>query len=106
ERAGGPLDAVVYYEKPLLKFERILRTVFAVAPGGFRAFCAAMPQWLQHKLWIPLQIERSLAELGQDVRGKIHFSGHHLSHAASAFFPSPFDRAAILTVDGVGEWAT
>ncbi|PTY05591.1 hypothetical protein DB347_14560 [Opitutaceae bacterium EW11] len=105
-RAGGPPDAVVYYEKPLLKFERILSTAFSVAPRGYRAFAAALPGWLREKLWIPLQIEDALRELGCDVAGKVHFADHHQSHAASAFFPSPHARAAILTLDGVGEWTT
>jgi carbamoyltransferase len=104
-RASGPVDAVVYYEKPLLKFERILSTAAAVAPRGLSAFAAAMPPWLQQKLWIPSLVEEELARLGC---GKIpiYFTAHHEAHAASAFFPSPFARAAILTVDGVGEWAT
>lgn len=106
ERVGGAPDAVVYYEKPLLKFERILTTAFTVAPHGFRAFAAALPSWLREKLWIPLQIEKALKPLGFDLEGKIHFAQHHQSHAASAFFPSPFDRAAFLTLDGVGEWTT
>lgn len=104
-QANGPIDAVVYYEKPLLKFERILRTAFAVAPRGFRAFAAAMPDWLQNKLWLPSVIEEELAKLGCP-RVPVFFSGHHESHAASAFFASPFERAAILTLDGVGEWTT
>ena len=104
-KAGGPLDAVVYYEKPLLKFERILSTAFAVAPHGFRAFAAAMPDWLHSKLWLPSVIEDELAKLGC-VRVPIFFSGHHEAHAASAFYPSPFEHAAILTLDGVGEWTT
>ena len=104
-RASGPIDAVVYYEKPLLKFERILSTAAAVAPRGFRAFAAAMPDWLQHKLWLPSVIADELRALGAPP-APIHFAGHHQSHAASAFFPSPFDRAAILTLDGVGEWTT
>jgi carbamoyltransferase len=104
-QARGPLDAVVYYEKPLLKFERILATALAVAPRGFPAFAAAMPDWLHHKLWLPGVIEDELAALGvRDV--PVQFSGHHEAHAASAFFPSPFARAAILTLDGVGEWTT
>lgn len=104
-RAGGPPDAVVYYEKPLLKFERILTTAIAVAPRGFRAFAAAIPDWLQTKLWLPSVLEDELEKLG--VRGvPVHFAGHHEAHAASAFFPSPFGRAAVLTLDGVGEWAT
>ena len=105
-QAGGPPDAVVYYEKPLQKFERILRTSFAVAPHGFRAFAAAIPDWVQRKLWIPLEIEDALKAAGHDVTGKIFFASHHEAHAASAFFPSPFPRAAVLTLDGVGEWST
>jgi carbamoyltransferase len=104
-QAGGPVDAVVYYEKPLLKFERILTTALAVAPRGFRAFAAAMPDWLHHKLWLPGLIEDELCQLGCP-RTPLHFCGHHEAHAASAFFPSPFERAAILTLDGVGEWTT
>ena len=104
-QARGPLDAVVYYEKPLLKFERILANSIAVAPRGFRAFAAAMPAWLQEKLWLPGLIEDELRDLGCG-RVPVHFTGHHEAHAASAFFPSPFQRAAILTLDGVGEWTT
>ena len=104
-KAGGPLDAVVYYEKPLLKFERILSTALAVAPRGFKAFAAAMPDWLHNKLWLPAVIEDELEKLGCP-RVPVYFSGHHEAHAASAFYPSPFDRAAILTLDGVGEWTT
>lgn len=105
KQARGPVDAVVYYEKPLLKFERILTTFLAVAPRGFRAFAAAMPDWLHHKLWLPGVIEDELVALGCGPV-PVHFSGHHEAHAASAFFPSPFARAAILTLDGVGEWTT
>ena len=104
-QARGPVDAVVYYEKPLLKFERILSTALAVAPRGFRAFAAAMPDWLHHKLWLPGVIEDELIALGCGPT-PVYFSGHHEAHAASAFFPSPFARAAILTLDGVGEWTT
>jgi carbamoyltransferase len=104
-QARGPLDAVVYYEKPLLKFERILTTSLAVAPRGFRAFAAAMPDWLRHKLWLPSLIEDELKAIGV-AAPPVHFASHHESHAASAFFPSPFQRAAILTLDGVGEWTT
>jgi Predicted carbamoyl transferase, NodU family len=104
-QATGPLDAVVYYEKPLLKFERILTTSLAIAPRGFRAFTAAMPDWLHHKLWLPSVIEDELRALGL-TPPPIHFANHHQSHAASAFFPSPFQHAAILTLDGVGEWTT
>jgi carbamoyltransferase len=104
-QAHGPVDAVVYYEKPLLKFERILATALAVAPRGFRAFAAAIPDWLQHKLWLPGLIEDELQKL-TGARPPVYFSSHHEAHAASAFFPSPFERAAILTLDGVGEWTT
>jgi len=104
-QASGPLDAVVYYEKPLLKFERILHTIAAVAPRGFGAFAAAVPDWVHHKLWLPAAIDEELSRLGQ--RGvPVRFSGHHEAHAASAFFASPFEHAAILTLDGVGEWTT
>jgi len=104
-QARGPIDAAVYYEKPLLKFERILTTALAVAPRGFGAFAAAMPDWLNNKLWLPGVIEDELTALGCGPV-PVHFSGHHEAHAASAFFPSPFASAAILTLDGVGEWTT
>ncbi|MFZ9688925.1 MAG: carbamoyltransferase N-terminal domain-containing protein, partial [Phycisphaerales bacterium] len=97
------LDAVVFYEKPLVKFGRILETALATAPFGFPQFVRAMPAWLQRKLHIPREIDRGL---GGGYDGPIAFTTHHESHAASAFFPSPFDEAAILTLDGVGEWAT
>jgi carbamoyltransferase len=99
----GDLDHVVFYEKPFLKFERILETHLAVAPAGFRAFCLAMPQWIHEKLRLSDEISRGL---DGRYRGRYVFTEHHESHAASAFFPSPFDEAAILTLDGVGEWAT
>ena len=97
------LDYVVFYDKPLLKFERLLETYLAFAPQGLRSFLMAMPLWLKTKLHLPREICKSL-----DGRfpGRIVFTGHHESHAASAFFPSPFDEAAILTMDGVGEWDT
>jgi carbamoyltransferase len=97
------LDAVVFYEKPLIKFERLLETALAFAPRGFRSFAAAMPPWLQRKLHLPREIDRGL---GGAYSGPILFTTHHESHAASAFFPSPFEEAAILTLDGVGEWST
>lgn len=106
---AAQLDHVVFYDKPFLKFERILETYLAFAPRGFRGFAASAPVWLQEKLFQ----KRNLAELfarhfGQntDWTGKLLFSEHHLSHAAAAFFPSPFEEAAVLTMDGVGEWAT
>jgi carbamoyltransferase len=95
------VDLVVFYDKPLLKFERLLQTYFAYAPRGIASFMKAMPIWLKEKLWIP-----SLIADGLKYEGKILFTEHHESHAASAFYPSPFDEAAFLTVDGVGEWAT
>jgi carbamoyltransferase len=109
-RAGevGPrdLDAVVYYDKPITTFVRLLRTYLRVAPAGFSSFQQAMPLWARQKLWIPYQIERGLGRLGYQMPGELYFAEHHQSHAASAFFPSPFDSAAVLTFDGVGEWAT
>ncbi|MFH1246722.1 MAG: carbamoyltransferase [Candidatus Liptonbacteria bacterium] len=95
------IDLVAFYDKPLLKFERLLETYFAYAPHGIRSFIMAMHVWLKEKLWMPQVISR---ELG--YKGKIIFPEHHMSHAASAFFPSPYRSAAILTVDGVGEWTT
>lgn len=104
----GDLDAVVYYEKPLLKFERLLETHYACAPRGARQFTAAMPVWIKEKLLLKKLLRDRLSGLGLgDAAGvKLLFPEHHLSHAASAFYPSPFAEAAILTVDGVGEWAT
>ncbi len=104
DRAGIDLDDVdyvVFYEQPVLKFERLIQSYLTVVPRGLRSFLRAMPQWLTRKLWLEREIAR---ELGIDRR--IWFTSHHLSHAASAFFPSPYDQAAILTVDGVGEWST
>ena len=97
---------MVYYEKPLVKFERILSTAFAVAPAGFRAFSAAIPAWLRQKLWIPAEIEGAVRAAGYEAAGRVFFTTHHEAHAASAFFPSPFEHAAILTLDAVGEWST
>ena len=97
------LDYVGFYDKPLLKFERLLETYLAYAPRGFGSFVHAMPQWLKQKLHLPREIRRGL---GGTYRKSITFTEHHESHAASAFFPSPFQDAAILTLDGVGEWAT
>ena len=97
------LDAVVFYDKPLMKFERILETYLAFAPRGLRSFFQAIPLWLRQKLFLPREIDKGL---GNRYEGPIYFTQHHQSHAASAFFPSPFDQAAIITLDGVGEWAT
>jgi len=100
---ASQLDHVVFYDKPLLKFERLLETYLAFAPAGFRSFIEAMPLWLKEKLHLPREMDKAL---GKAYRGRYVFTEHHESHAASAFFPSPFEEAAILTLDGVGEWAT
>ena len=105
-KQGGTLDAVAFYDKPIRKFERILQTYFAVAPAGLQSFMMAVPLWLREKLWIPMQIEEALEGCGVKSLPPLYFPEHHESHAASAFFPSPFRTAAILTLDGVGEWAT
>src|SRR2546421_8304735 len=106
-RAGqlklSDLDAVVFYEKPLVKAERLLETYLATAPRGLRSFWAGIPTWLSEKANIAGVIRKGM---GPGFKAPILFTEHHESHAASAFFPSPFDEAAILTVDGVGEWAT
>lgn len=101
--SAAQLDYAVFYEKPLLKFERLLETYLAFAPRGLRSFSLAMPQWLKDKLYIRRAFRQAL---GREFQGKLLFTGHHESHAASAFFPSPYDEAAILTLDGVGEWST
>jgi carbamoyltransferase len=104
------LDAVVFYDKPLLKFERLLETYLQNAPAGVRSFATAMPVWLKEKLNLKRLLRKELAVLAGDGRftksTKLLFSQHHQAHAASAFFPSPFERAAVLCLDGVGEWAT
>ena len=102
------LDNIVFYDKPFLKFERLLETYHTFAPSGFRSFVRAMPVWLKEKLFQKRLLTQELQTLAPeiDVRERLLFSEHHLSHAASAFFPSPFDKALILTMDGVGEWAT
>ncbi|MCP4547696.1 MAG: carbamoyltransferase [bacterium] len=102
----GQVDVVVFYDKPLTKFSRILKTSFAVAPRGLDAYLMAIPLWLREKLWIPADIEQALATAGAGKPGKLCFTEHHESHAAGAFFPGPFESAAVLTLDGVGEWAT
>ena len=104
EAGIGPadLDAVGFYDKPLLKFERMLSTYVATFPRSFGSFRKAMPLWIHEKLWMPSLIRKEL----RPYKGPILFAEHHMSHAASAFLVSPFEEAAILTVDGVGEWAT
>lgn len=104
ETAGvgiGQVDYVAFYDKPFIKFERILETYLSTAPLGFRSFIMALPLWIQEKLWLRRIIQEEL-----QYQGKILFGEHHESHAASAFYPSPFNEAAFLTIDGVGEWAT
>lgn len=105
---AGELDHVVFYEKPFVKFERLLETYLAFAPRGFRSFAAAMPVWLREKLFQKTLLIRELGALDASVdwRARLLFTEHHVSHAASAFYPSPFTEAAVLTLDGVGEWAT
>jgi carbamoyltransferase len=99
--SGDSLDIVAFYDKPFLKFERILQTYLAYAPYGIHSFLKAVPLWIKRKLWMKDLVQREL-----NFDGKIIFPEHHESHAASAFFPSPFQEAAFLTMDGVGEWAT
>ncbi len=102
------VDQIVFFEKPFLKFERLLETYVAFAPKGFRQFCKAMPVWLRDKLFQKKMLFNQLRKHDENFKdeGKIFFSDHHLSHASSAFFPSPFNEAVVLTADGVGEWAT
>jgi carbamoyltransferase len=102
------VDQVIFFEKPFLKFERLLETYVAFAPKGFKSFCMAMPIWLKDKLFQKKMLFNELKKHDNNFNDdkKIYFSDHHLSHAASAFFPSPFNEAIVLTADGVGEWAT
>ena len=102
------VDQIIFFEKPFLKFERLLETYVAFAPRGFKSFCMAMPVWLKDKLFQKKMLFNELKRNDNNFNDikKIYFSDHHLSHAASAFFPSPFEEAVVLTADGVGEWAT
>ena len=103
------IDYVVFYDKPLLKFDRLLETYLSYAPKGFRSFLAAMPIWLKEKLFLKTVLRKELVELSRTESSNLPpllFTQHHQSHAASAFYPSPFERAAVLCMDGVGEWAT
>ena len=102
------VDQIIFFEKPFLKFERLLETYVAFAPKGFKSFCMAMPVWLNNKLFQKKMLFDELKRHDENFKDdkKIYFSDHHLSHAASAFFPSPFNEAIVLTADGVGEWAT
>ncbi|OQP57320.1 hypothetical protein A3860_11885 [Niastella vici] len=107
-RSINDLDAVVFYDKPLLKFERLLETYYAFSPKGWKSFIMAMPVWIKEKLFLKKNIREGLNSIEKVDKKKLKllFAEHHLSHAASAFYASPFDKAAILTIDGVGEWAT
>jgi len=102
------LDAVVFYDKPFLKFERLLETYYAFAPRGVKSFISTIPVWIKEKLMLKKLITDELLSIGDFDKKKLKllFPEHHLSHAGSAFFPSPFEESAILTIDGVGEWAT
>jgi carbamoyltransferase len=112
EQAGigiRDLDQIVFYDKPMVKFERLLETYIAYAPRGFRSFVAAMPVWLKEKLYLKTTVKKELARLAGCKVGALPpllFAEHHQSHAASAFYPSPYEKAAVLCLDGVGEWAT
>lgn len=104
--AADAVTAVAFYDKPFLKFERLLETYHAFAPRGLRSFLTAMPVWIKEKLFMRRLLRRECKALGLPANVPLYFPEHHLSHAASAFYPSPFKEAAILTIDGVGEWAT
>lgn len=100
------LSAVAFYDKPFLKFERLLETYHGLSPKGLKSFLSAMPVWVKEKMFMKRMLRQELEALGAKKKIKFFFPEHHLSHAASAFYPSPFEKAAILTVDGVGEWST
>ena len=105
------IDHVIFYDKPLIKFERLLETYLAFVPSGFRSFLASMPIWLKDKLFLKTTLKRELIKLASEGTEEkdlpsLLFSAHHKSHAASAFYPSPYEKAAVLCLDGVGEWAT
>lgn len=95
------MNAAAFYEKPFLKFERVLETVLSTAPRGYRAFLDTMPSWIKQKLWLPHLLKKNIG-FGK----RLLYFEHHLAHAASSFFLSPFEESAVLTIDGVGEWAT
>lgn len=102
----GGIDHVVFYEKPVSAFARSVKSVVQVAPRGFGQLRRAVPSYLRDKLWVEHSIERALEGLGHQLPGRLLYTEHHVAHAASAFYPSPFDAAAVVTLDGVGEWAT
>lgn len=106
EAGNAPIDAIAFYDKPILKFHRILETYLSIAPRGLVPFVQAVPIWLREKLWIEPTIFDMLRRANVRFTEKLYFPEHHESHAASAFYPSPFENAAVLTIDGVGEWAT
>lgn len=112
EEAGislADIDHVVFYDKPLVKFERLLETYLSYAPSGFQSFLSAMPVWLKEKLYLKSVLRKELATLGECKAGNLPqllFTEHHQAHAASAFFPSPYEKAAVMCLDGVGEWAS
>src|SRR5262249_32350326 len=105
---GAAVDHVAFYDKPFLKFERLLETYLAFAPRGFSSFRRAIPIWIREKLFQKDMLCKQLGEVDSALGApeKLLFAEHHYSHAASAFYPSPFEEAAVLTMDGVGEWAT
>ncbi len=103
------IDKIVFYDKPLVKFERLLETYLSYAPNGLRSFVAAMPIWLKEKLYLKSTLKKEFAAIGNckaDALPQLMFAEHHHSHAASAFYFSPYESAAVLCLDGVGEWAT
>jgi carbamoyltransferase len=104
--APDGLTAVAYYDKPLTTFVRVMKSYVAAGPKGILTFPKAMSEWSTRKLWTSLEIERGIRSLGWKMPKQLLYAEHHVSHAAAAFYPSPFERAAILTMDGVGEWAT
>ena len=111
EEAGislNDVDYIAFYDKPFIKFERLLETYLSEAPFGLRSFVMAIPVWLKEKLFLKETLARSFIEIcdlsKEEISAKLMFGEHHQSHAASAFYPSPFEEAAILTIDGVGEW--
>ena len=101
------IKSIVFYDKPFLKFERLLETYLATIPWGFNSFRMSIPIWLREKLFLKDLLIKNLKKIDKNYKGKnIFFTEHHFSHAASAFYPSPFKKAVILVIDGVGEWAT
>lgn len=102
------IDAIVFYDKPLLKFERLLETYYGFSPKGLKSFLTSIPVWLKEKMFLKRMLHEELEKIGgyDKKKAKLLFPEHHLSHGASAFYPSPFEEAAVLTIDGVGEWAT